>query len=359
VPEHWGLTAREMGRIERRWRSWTSAVARDRPSADGDDQPGALDRLSLAPAALQALQARGVFYGWAVAAVATLALVLEAPVADVAIAVNLQVRRRARRARARRRWARARRRRVRVRCSEGVAARLGRSHAPPPPPCGALASPAAPRDLLSGGSARPATPPPRLCARAALSPPVPLICNPPPPQSRAQAVGASLRCDEADLARALALAHLFAGLAAPLGPVATGRLAPGAAACACACALAVGLWIASRAQSLGALGFGVALSKLAGQGVLSPLAMNSLHGWWRARRRVVDTGARARARGPRRRRGCERAGVGAGRRFKFVGRDRARSVVPSPRVALARPGSAAARPAPPLTRARSLHASAL
>ncbi|KAJ1636171.1 hypothetical protein T492DRAFT_960926 [Pavlovales sp. CCMP2436] len=192
VPEHWGLTAREMGRIERRWALWSTAVSTARPSADVDERVP-WDRLSLAPAALGALQARGIFYGWAVAVVAALALVLEAPVGELAIAVML---------------------------------------------------------------------------------------NP---------VGASLQCDEADLARALALAHVFSGLLAPLGPYALTRLAPGAAAAACALVLALGMLVASSATSLASLGVGVTLAKLAGQGVLVPLVMSALHGWWRSRRRVVDT----------------------------------------------------------------------
>ncbi|KAG8461566.1 hypothetical protein KFE25_001170 [Diacronema lutheri] len=192
IPEHWGLTARELGRIEKRWRLWSSAVSSARPSTETEER-GPLDRLSAVPRLLAALQARGIFFGWAVAAVVAVGLVLEAPVCELSIAV-------------------------------------------------------------------------------ALDP-----------------IGRSLGCDEADLARALAIAHVFAGLAAPVGTYALAHLAPGTAGALCAALLALGLLVASAARGLFALGFGVALAKLAGQGVLAPLAMSALHGWWRSRRRVVDT----------------------------------------------------------------------
>lgn len=192
IPEHWGLTARELGRIEKRWRLWSSAVSSSRPPTEGDER-GPLDRLSAVPRVLAALQARGVFFGWAVAALAAFALVLEAPIGELSIAV-------------------------------------------------------------------------------ALDP-----------------MGKSLGCDEADLARALAIAHVFAGLVAPAGTVALAHLAPGTAAASCVLLLAAGLLCTAHAHGLVALGFGMALAKVAGQGVLVPLVMSALHGWWRARRRVVDT----------------------------------------------------------------------
>lgn len=192
VPEHWGLTARELGRIERRWRLWSSAVSGARPAAEGDER-GPLDRLSAVPRTLGFLQARGVFFGWAVGAVSACALVLEAPVCELSIAV-------------------------------------------------------------------------------ALAP-----------------MGRSLGCGEAELGRALALAHVAAGLAAPAGTAALARLAPGVGGALCACLLAAGLLVAARARSAAALGLGVALAKLAGQGALAPLALGALHGWWRARRRLLDT----------------------------------------------------------------------
>lgn len=192
VPEHWGLTQREMGRIERRWRLWSSAVRTVRPSADVDER-ALWDKLSIVSRVLASLQARQIFYGWVVMVVAAVAIILEAPVGDLAIAVAI----------------------------------------------------------------RP--------------------------------MGKSIGCDEADVARALAIAHVFAGLIAPIVPFGLQWLGPGSSGALCAAVLATGMLVASGARTLSTLGFAFALAKVAGQGVLVPLVMGSLHGWWRTKRRVVDT----------------------------------------------------------------------
>jgi len=91
VPEHWGLTAREMGTMDKRWQSWSAAVRAVRPSPDsvGDVETNSWDSLSLAPALVGALKRRGIFYGWVVLAMAVLATALESPLGEVTLAVAL------------------------------------------------------------------------------------------------------------------------------------------------------------------------------------------------------------------------------------------------------------------------------
>lgn len=194
VPDDWGMTAREMGHIERRWRSWSAAVRAPRNDVSGmGDERLLCEGVSAVPFIVPILSARGVFYGWVVALVAVVALALESPAGDLAIASVLKQ------------------------------------------------------------------------------------------------AASSLKCAEPALARALALAHVFAALLAPLLAGAHARVAPGLAGLAGACALFAAMLLVATASGAGGVGVGVCVCKLVGCGVLTPLSTSALHGWWRSRRRVVDT----------------------------------------------------------------------
>lgn len=88
TPEHWGLTARELGSIETRWRSWASFVhaSRGLPRVDVADA-SVWDRCSLVPVCVALLRRQGVFFGWVVVCSTAMLTAVAGATSEVVLAV--------------------------------------------------------------------------------------------------------------------------------------------------------------------------------------------------------------------------------------------------------------------------------